>query len=60
MCPVRSVTYVSGRYTLARRKIGKPAYFFRLAVKLVMIVIGWLTSCDTRSIRIRLPSGETL
>lgn len=35
-------------------------YFFRAPVKLVMSVTGWLTCCDTRSIRNRLLSGVTL
>ena len=42
---------------------GKPRsapYFFSAEVKLVMSVIGWFTCCETRSIRNRLPSGETL
>jgi tetratricopeptide (TPR) repeat protein len=35
-------------------------YFFNPEVKLVMRVTGWLTCSDTRSIRKRFPSGETL
>src|ERR1051325_4417548 len=51
-----------GMYTMTQ--VAMPSalatYRFKSLVKLVMMVSGWFTCCDTRSIRNFLPSGLAL